>query len=70
MTLPRLEAIRDQIKAQYNAHTAAPAVDGKDALKHCNAIEILSALRVLEQLITEERVALAAPPGATGPAGI
>lgn len=67
MTQAQLEAIRDSIQAQLDAHLRTAAAPGQEAMKHCNAIELLAAIRTVEQIIVQERAALAKPPGATGP---
>ena len=67
MTLPQLEAIRASIQTQYDVHVKNTAAPGQDVMKYCNAIELLAALRTVDQIIVQERAALAKPPGATGP---
>ena len=67
MTLAQLETIRDSIKAQLDAHLKNPPAPGQDTMKYTNAIELLAAVRTVEQIIVQERAALAVPPGATGP---
>jgi hypothetical protein len=67
MTLKELEAIRDSIQAQLDGHLRTPAGPGQETIKHVNAIELLTAVRTVEQIIVQERAALAKPPGALGP---
>lgn len=67
MTLKELETIRDAIQAQLEAHLRTAPAPGQEAMKHCNAIELLSAVRTVEQIIVQERASLMKPPGATGP---
>jgi hypothetical protein len=67
MMLKELEAIRDSIQTQLDGHLRNPAAPGQEAMKHCNAIELLAAVRTVEQIIVQERAALAKPPGALGP---
>lgn len=67
MTLEQLTSIRDAIKAQYDMHLKNPTAPGQDAMKHCNAIELLAAIRTVEQIMAQERAALVKPPGALGP---
>lgn len=67
MTLTQLEAIRDGVKAQYEALLKNPTAPGQDVMKYTNAIELLAAVRMVEQIITQERAELAKPPGALGP---
>jgi hypothetical protein len=67
MTLETLQAVKAQLKLQYDQHLLNPPVDGKDVIKWTNAIELCGARQVLEQLILQETATLAAPPGATGP---
>jgi len=67
MTLPQLEQIRDSIKMQLETHMRSTPAPGQDTLWHINVIELRTAIRTVEQIITVERTALMAPPGATGP---
>lgn len=67
MTLTQLESIRDAIKAQYEALLKNQAAPGQDVMKFTNAIELLAAVRTVDQIIMQERTELAKPPGALGP---
>ncbi len=67
MTLAELDAIRNSIQAQLDAHLRTPAAPGQEAMKHCNAIELLAAVRTVDQIIVQERASLVKPPGALGP---
>lgn len=67
MTLAELEKFRDLVKAQLDALTKSQTAPGQETMKHCNSIELLAAVRTVEQLITQERLALAKPPGSLGP---
>ena len=67
MTQAELEAIRNSIQAQLEGHLRTPAAPGQESMKHCNAIELLAAIRTVEQIIVQERAARAKPPGALGP---
>ena len=67
MTLKQLEAFRDTVKAQHEHLLRNPPAPGQEAMRHCNAIELLAAIRTVEQLIVMERADLVKPPGALGP---
>ena len=67
MTLQELEAIRNSIQAQLDAHLRTPAAPGQDSMKDCNSIELRAAVRTVDQIIIQERAVLAKPPGALGP---
>ncbi len=67
MELSELLAVQQNLDNQYNAVIANPPPDGKDVIKHTNLIELCGARQVLKQLIQQEQIKLAAPPGATGP---
>jgi hypothetical protein len=68
LTLEQLQSIQAQLKAQYKQRLEMPLADESQlALMHCNAIELRGALQLVAQLIIQENVVLAAPPGATGP---
>ena len=67
MTLTQLEAIRDSIKTQLEATIKNQPAPGQDVMKYTNIIELLAAVRTMEQCIVQERAEHAKPPGATGP---
>lgn len=68
MTLEQLQSVQAQLRAQYKQRLELPLADESQlTLMHCNAIELRGALQLIAQLITQENVVLAAPPGATGP---
>lgn len=66
MTLAILETVKVQLLDQREKLplTADPS---KPTLMHCNWIELSGAIQLIEQLIIQEKILLAAPPGATGP---
>ena len=67
MTLKELETIRDGIQKQLeHIATTAPA-PGQDTMKSVNLIELRTAVRTVEQLISQERASLAKPRGSLGP---
>lgn len=67
MTLKQLEAFREAVKTQFDGLQRNPPTPGQETMKHCNAIELLAAIRTVEQLIAQERAELMKPPGALGP---
>ena len=67
MTLETLEGVLSQLNAQFQAVVQQVAPE-KPVIQHCNAIEVLGAIQVVKQLIQQEQMVLASPPGATGPA--
>lgn len=66
MTLEYLETVYGQLSEQLTSLLAQTVVE-KEAIRHTNAIELLAAKTLLEQLIKVEKQNLAKPPGATGP---
>lgn len=67
MTLAQLEKVREDIKATYDKHVATPPGPGQDVQKHLASIELLAAVRAMDQLIAMERIEAGKPKGATGP---
>lgn len=67
VTLDELAQVQHQLEAQYNAILVGAPTDGKEVIKHTNLIELCGARQVIRQLIQQEQVKLAAPPGSTGP---
>ena len=67
MTLDELQTVQKQLDQQYQVHMANPPADGKDVVKHANAIEIKGAQQLIQQLIGLEMQKTLAPPGAMGP---
>lgn len=66
MTLEQLETLDHQFEEQLAALLAQKVVES-EAVRHTNAIELITAKHLMEQLIKQEKVILAKPPGATGP---
>ena len=66
MTLETLESALSQLNVQLQAVVQQVAPE-KPVIQHCNAIEVLGAIQVVKQLIQQEQIVLASPPGATGP---
>ena len=67
MTLAELETIRVTFQTQYESHVKAQAAPGQELFKHIGAVQILSGINTLDQLIAQERASLSKPPGALGP---
>ena len=67
MTLETLEGVLSQLQEQFKSVVQQVAPE-KPVIQHCNAIEVLGAIQVVKQLIQQEQMVLASPPGATGPA--
>lgn len=66
MTLETLEGVLSQLQEQFKSVVQQVAPE-KPVIQHCNAIEVLGAIQVVKQLIQQEQMVLASPPGATGP---
>lgn len=66
MTLAFLENMRRQLQEQHDKLPSTANPD-KPVLLHCNYIELAGAIQLADQLIAQEKIMLAAPPGATGP---
>ena len=66
MTLDTLNGVLSQLNAQYQTVVQQVAPE-KPVIQHCNAIEVLGAIQLVKQLIQQEQMVLASPPGATGP---
>lgn len=67
MTLETLQGVLKQLEVQYTQLLSAAPKDGKPALQHTNALELLGAMQLARQLIIQEEQVRAAPPGSTGP---
>lgn len=67
MQLAFLENVQATLQRQYVQLVGTPVPDDKLAQLHSSGIEIRGALQLIGQLITHEKTALAAPPGAMGP---
>ena len=66
MTLAMLETIYEQMSSQYRELIAQKVVEN-ETIRHTNAIELLTSVRLLDQLIKQEKNILARPPGSLGP---
>ncbi len=66
MTLETLQGVQQELVRQYTAIKAQQAVE-KPVIQHTNCIELCGALQLIAQLIQQETIARAAPPGSTGP---
>lgn len=67
MTLDTLNEVLKQLQAQYQSLVAATPPPTENVRRHCNQIEVLAAIQIMTQLIQQEQIQLAAPPGSTGP---
>ena len=67
MTLDTLNGVLSQLNAQFQT-VVQQANPEKPVIQHCNAIEVLGAIQLCQQLIQQEQLLLSSPPGATGPA--
>lgn len=68
MTLEFLNGVMASLEEQHRAILASVPTAEKPVIAHCNAIELHGAMQLMKQLISQEQIALQAPPGATGPA--
>lgn len=67
MDLAYLETVYSQLDIQLQSVLTNPPPDGKEVIRHTNAIEVLAARNLMQQLIHAEKRIAAVPPGSTGP---
>lgn len=68
MTLAFLQSVKRQLDSQRTTIATTTPTDASQAvLQHANLLQMLGASQLIDQLIRQEEVLLAAPPGATGP---
>lgn len=67
MTLDVLQSVQKQLEAQYLQLLSTMDKADKPVIAHTNCVELMGARQLIAQLITQEQIALCAPPGSTGP---
>jgi hypothetical protein len=67
MTTETLQQVRNSIAAQQQGLLTNPCAPGQETMKYVNLIELAAAIRIVDQLIGQEKASLCKPPGALGP---